>query len=60
MTEEDSEKMKSARIELSLHFEKEAVMKKKISEIDNASESLAFDLFAKQLKVTKLKNRLNG
>lgn len=44
---DDSEKMKQARIEISLHFEKEAMMKKKISEIDNASENIAFDLFSK-------------
>ena len=43
----DGEKMKSARIEISVHFEKEAVLKKKIQEVDSASESLAFDLFSK-------------
>jgi translation initiation factor 2B subunit (eIF-2B alpha/beta/delta family) len=43
-------------MELNIHFEKEAVLKKKLYEQDIKSEHDSFELFSKQLKYTKLKN----
>jgi chromosome segregation ATPase len=51
--------MKKLRMDLNIHFEKEAVIKKKLYELDMKSENGAFDLFSLQLRFTKLKNKEN-
>ena len=50
----NSAAMKKKQLDLNVHFEKEAIHKKKILECDKENEKLAFDLFGKELKVRKL------
>lgn len=47
-------------MDLNVHFEKEAIHKKKILECDKANEALAFELFGKELKVRKLAKLKEG
>lgn len=51
---EKQAELKKKQLDMNIHFEKEAMHKKKILEIDKDNEKLAFDLFSKELKVRKL------
>ena len=42
---------------MNMQFEREVIIKKEIYELDMKNEDLAFKLFAKQLNMTKLKNK---
>lgn len=50
----ESESLKRKKIELNLHFEKEAISKTKILEIDQESEILSFKLFGTEMDLWKL------
>ena len=50
----ESESLKRKKIELNLHFEKEAISKTKILEIDQESEILSFKLFGTEMDLRKL------
>ena len=51
---EKQAELKKKQLDMNIHFEKEAMHKKKILEIDKVNEKLAFDLFSKELKLRKL------
>jgi peptidoglycan hydrolase CwlO-like protein len=42
---------------MNIHFEKEAVQKKKILELDKENEDLAFQLFSKGILIKKLSKK---
>ena len=42
--------MQQKTIDLKVHFEKEAVLKQKILEIEMQNEDFAFDLFSRQME----------
>ncbi len=49
--------LKHAKIEMHLQFEKEVTLKKEICELDVKNEDIAFQLFSKQLALTKANNK---
>ena len=46
--------LKKKQLDMSVHFEREAIHKKKILEWDKENEKLAFQLFGKELQIRKL------
>lgn len=55
--QQQSNKLKTMKIDMNLKFEKEITIKKEIYEGDMKNEDLAFKLFSKQLFLSKNKNK---
>lgn len=53
----ESEDLKRKKMALNIHFEKEAIQKKQILELDQESEMLAFKLFGSEMDLRKLEKQ---
>ena len=57
MAKQSEEELAKLQIELTEHFEQEFLLKKDIYEIDRKNEDMAFQLFNRQMQLTKNKHK---